>query len=46
MAQPRCFQVGDAFSSYEDLKKHVEEPESLSAETRLGQKLIATITFY
>ena len=27
MAQPRCFQVGDAFSSYEDLKKHVEEFE-------------------
>ena len=27
MAQPRCFQVGDTFSSYEDLKKHVEEFE-------------------
>ena len=27
MAQPSCFQVGDAFSSYEDLKKHVEEFE-------------------
>ena len=25
MAQPRCFQVGDAFSSYEELKKHIEE---------------------
>ena len=27
MAQPRCFRVGDVFSSYEDLKKHVEEFE-------------------
>ena len=27
MAQPSCFQVGDAFSSYEDLKKHVKEFE-------------------
>ena len=27
MAQPRCFRVGDVFSFYEDLKKHVEEFE-------------------
>ena len=27
IVQPRCFEVGDAFSFYEDLKKHVEEFE-------------------
>ena len=30
MAQPRCFQVGDNFSSYDEFKKRLEEFEKIN----------------
>ena len=32
--QPKCFQVGDTFSSYKEFKEHLEEFELLHRESR------------
>ena len=39
--QPKCFQVGDTFSSYKEFKEHLEEFELLHRESRRESRTLS-----